>query len=287
MRAEESQFSAGTACEPCQAMGHFCPAHDFNADDDPACRPCLAGNPCSQKQVRKSEFDKVAASIAQTSVAKPSPPKADPLRGEKLAETMEQQKAQPGPCSWGCGKPRHRGVCAARRAALETNANEQLEAVRAAASKFPSSTNPMVLRGSGTAVVKSEPRADAPQPIPEEDEPLVEPIPAITQEMRDAVKALDPPAAGPVFEVVSRSQVQLRPSRNDRYAELAKRLRALGPGDLLKISLPSKAEANCYAKNFSRRLKKYNLRVKYERHGEVLFLEVKQPISPTSEVSAP
>lgn len=267
MRAEESQFSAGTACEPCQAMGHFCPAHDFNADDDPACRPCLAGNPCSQKQVRKREFDKVAISIAQTAVEKPSPPKADPLRGEKLAETMEQQKAQPGPCSWGCGKPRHRGVCAARRAAL----------VRTGTT-FATFTPPPEV---------SEPAPEVSLAVPEEDEPLVEPAPVVTPEMRAAVKTLDPPATGPVFEVVSRSQVQLRPLRNDRYAELAKRLRALGPGDLLKISLPSKAEATCYAKNFSRRLKKYNLRVKYERHGEVLFLEVKQPLSPTSEVSAP
>jgi hypothetical protein len=151
-----------------------------------------------------------------------------------------------------------------------------------------------------------------PLPVPEEDEPPVEPIPVVTQEMRDAVKTLDPPpewvpnqevlqkpacvkqnpenftqAVGqPVFEVVPRSQVQWRNVRTDRYAELADRLRALGPGDLLKVSMPSEAAADSYAKNFSRRLAKYNLRVKSQRHGCVIFLEVKPPVPSTSEVPA-
>jgi hypothetical protein len=282
-------------------MGHFCPAQDFNRDDDPACAPCLQGLPCTPRQVRSKEFDKAVDPEPKVSATKPSPPKPDPLRGEKLAETMEQQAAKPGPCAWGCGKPRHRGVCAARRAALSDTGT-----------KFAGFAPALVDRYARRDVVPDtahvdEQLSDLPTArervglMPErcEQKQLVA-GPRITSGVGelsaavatttlktirtpDTVKAL----GQPVFEVVSRSQVQLRAERSDPYAELADRLRRLGPGDLLKISLPSKAAADSYAKNFSRRLRKYKLRVKYERHGDVIFLEVKPPVLSTSEVPAP
>jgi hypothetical protein len=280
-------------------MGHFCPAQDFNRDDDPACAPCLQGLPCTAQQVRSKEFEKAVAPIAQPVVTKPSLPKPDLLRGEKLAATMEGQAAKPGPCAWGCGKPRHRGVCAARRAAL-------LSTGTTFAAFIPSPDEQRLLIPAGQPPDRPS-RIPLPVPVPDTahvDEELSD-LPTARERVGLLAEVLAEPLAQqtledpfnqatvrkalglPVFEVVSRSQVQLRAERNDPYAELADRLRRLGPGDLLKISLPSEAAAGSYAKNFSRRLRKYKLRVKYERHGDVIFLEVKPPVLSTSEVPAP
>lgn len=311
----ESEFAAGVACRPCRFVGHhFCQAHDYNEADQPACKTCLTGELCGPMRARKPvpDFDGPTLPAAPPqALTKPAPPTPDPLRGEKLAETLEQREAKPGLCAY-CEKPRHRGVCAARRTALYSKGTT-----------FAGFAPPLVDRYAK--------RADEPEAVPEEVEIPVEPggldslpyvdsppdaasvflasvqrPPVVTPEMRAAVKTLDPKEAlqdpacvkqkaeiftqasvgQPVFEVVSRSQVKLRPLWDDRYAELADRLRKLGTGELLKISFASEAKADNYAKNVSRRLARFKLRVKYERHGEVLFLEVKPPISPTNEVPA-
>lgn len=300
----ESEFAAGVACRPCRTVGHhFCQAHDYDEQDQPACKTCLTGELCGPMRARNPvpEFDGPDLAPVPPPAAKP-----DPLRGEKLAETMDQRAAKPGACEY-CGKPRHRGTCAERRAALKK--------AGIAVPPPPGPGEPAVLEKNDAAVLKAlEGRAtlvreEAPaerdicpacteamkrnpgwialcpgtgiclRPMPAQ--PVLDEIPDLPAGYTPVGKSL----GLPIFEVVQRSQVQLR-MRSDRYAELAERLRALGPGDLLKISLPSEAAADNYAKNFSRALRKYKLRVKYQRHGDVIFLEVKPPVPPTSEVPA-
>lgn len=270
MQTKESQFSAGTACEPCQVMGHFCPAHDFNLTDDPACVPCLSGLPCAQKQVRNGEFYKAEepAAVAREPVKRNLFPNAV----QKVATATPKQAPDLATlCDHGCGKPRHPGVCAARKAAIAT---------------------------------KKTPPIYVPEPVPEEEEPPVsvpdttqEPVytvwfpqptegpiaskPVATQEMRDAVKTFDKPADQPELtrpvEAVRTVRVvplaSLPPQLNwkSKYDGDVATFSGLTASDCMEFVCADRADAERCAKVFSRELERRKLRARYRISGDSCF----------------
>jgi hypothetical protein len=145
-------FSPGTPCEPCQVLGHFCQAEDFNRDDDPACRPCLAGKPCPQRK-------------AQT-------PEAEKRKDVVL-------------CGFGCGKPRHPGVCRERRISLQ----KQRDAINGRHGVKPS-----------TMLPASGPVAPIPRPgAPKEGDEIAQPIYRAGQVSQAQIREVFDEAASDAF----------------------------------------------------------------------------------------
>jgi hypothetical protein len=104
----ESEFAPGTGCFQCRAKSHFCPAHDYDNQDRPACKSCLRYELCGPMKAREREFN----------LDGPELPPAQPTPGaheHRRANFPDASVAMM--CVYGCGKRRHRGICAARRAA--------------------------------------------------------------------------------------------------------------------------------------------------------------------------
>lgn len=295
MQRKESQFSAGTACEPCQVMGHFCPAHDFNRDDDPACAPCLSDQPCAQKQVRNGEFDK--AVDPEPKVAKPEPPKRNLLRGAALfARNAKPTGELPASCEF-CREPKHKGRCAARRAAAIAAKDIPLSPILEAMLDHPELGTPVAdsyggIERNGIDAVPDTTHADEHVEALQLDA-LLDAASRCTSDMKPIILRLstvregppvepipDPPAEPPIIKKVVTVRTirvvplaSLPPQLNwkSKYEHEVATFCALTPGNCMEIACTDAADAKRYAKLFSGFLDKRKLRARYRVTGDSCF----------------
>lgn len=254
MATSESQFSAGTACEPCQVLGHWCPAQDFNAQDDPACSPCLKGLPCSQQQVRKkaAEFGEAESTSKQ--------PSATTARRQYLRHAVN--------------KPSTPGV--ARSVSNGT--------VRVSA-PFKLTADPGLVD-----VVPDEPTPVATQEMRDAVKTLDEPAQETLQNA-DCVKQnpqnFNQPLAGRTIRVVPLASLPPQLNWKSKHKQDVATFAALTPGNAMEISCTDSADAKRYAEVFRRALQKRKLRAHYRIHnGSCFFWKRDPPTNPYSEVSS-
>lgn len=108
------QVAPGTACAPCKAKGHDCPAFEI-VDGQAVCIHCLDGVPCMRAPRQAAARDNHLPDAKQAKKAIAA--------HESLAAATPQAAlapAQPtatGMCSRGCGRLTHRGQC--KRASVD------------------------------------------------------------------------------------------------------------------------------------------------------------------------